>query len=239
LNAIARAINFTKIKLKALYAKAVEITRAAKITGCSATYVSQSTCDTECPFLNAGCFAESGPVSWHAPDKLREADAVEALTQEARLIDTLSGQRPLRLHVVGDATSNETAAMLARSSGEYSKRWNMPVFTYTHAWRHIDRESWGEISVLASCETVEDTHLAMQKGYAAAIVRPDPPLAARAMKHNGIRELPCVHETRDVPCISCGLCWDDKRLREKKIVIRFTAHGRRSKTVATTLRSMQ
>ena len=221
-------------------AKSIEITKAAKITDLSATYASQSTCDISCKFLDNGCYAEVGPVSWHKPDKPRQIPAIEVTENEAEHIRHLSGTRPLRLHVVGDAYNTECAEILEKACNEYSNRYDMPVFTFTHSWRHIPRESWGDISVLASCETMEEVLQARERGYATAIVRPNPPPAARAIKHaDGSKELPCVHETRDIPCIKCGLCMNDKQLIAERISIRFHAHGSRKTTVINTLRRVQ
>tara|TARA_R100000808_G_scaffold5835_1_gene17615 strand:+ start:2783 stop:3514 length:732 start_codon:yes stop_codon:yes gene_type:complete len=217
-------------------AKAIEITKAAKITNCSATYLSQVTCPKTCSFLNNGCYAESGPVSWQRPDKERVENPYTATSDECRHINNLSGTRPLRLHVVGDAYDSVCARSLAAASKAYSERHSMPVWTYTHNWREIPREEWGDISVLASCETPVDIQEAQERGYATAIVAPNPPTEAKATKlPDGSRLLACLHETLDIPCIKCGVCMNDKRLLEKRITIVFSAHGAQKKKVQLAL----
>jgi hypothetical protein len=221
-------------------AKAIEVTQAAKITDLSATYASQSTCDTSCKFLDNGCYAEVGPVSWQKPDKPRSIDPIEVTKNEAEHIRYLTGRRPLRLHVVGDAYNTKCAEILAEASQEHIDKHGMPVFTFTHSWRHVPRKAWGNISVLASCETMEDVLQARERGYATAIVRPDPPTQAKAIKYpDGSKELPCVSETRNVPCIQCGLCMNDRQLHKERISIRFYAHGSRKTTVINTLRRLE
>src|SRR5262249_56953925 len=112
----------------------------------------------------------------------------------------------------------------------YARRGNVPrsgkkVWTYTHAWRTVARESWGEsVSVLASVETVRDARAAMAAGYAAAVVvsafeRPT------AYQVDGTTVIPCPEQTRGITCRECGLCRDDERLRSAGLVIGFRAHG--------------
>lgn len=218
---------------------AIENTKAAKVTGCSVTYVSQVTCPDDCPFFRNGCYGESGPVGWNRPDKDMELVADDVINNEAEHIRALSGLRPLRLHIVGDCRTPEQAETLRDASADHTAKEGQPVFNFCHNWRNIPRESWGDISVLASCETTEDALAAMLQGYAAAVVRPEKPAEARAMKHNGIRELPCLHETLGKTCLECQFCMNDQHLLQQRIVIRFTAHGSQRKRVATTVRSLQ
>ncbi len=232
-----KALAMVKNPTRSPGSKAIEITRAAKIEGCSATYISQTTCSPRCAFLNNGCYGESGPVSWNRPDKAREIDPKEVADQEVRQIKQLSGMRPLRLHVIGDAADEDHARKLAEAAEIFSSKADMPVFTFTHNWREIPKEAWGDISVLASCETTKDGLLAEKLGYAVAIVRPDKP--GRPNLDKETRELPCVHETRGRSCLQCGLCMDAEHLFSQRIWIRFTAHGARKNVAANQLRRIQ
>jgi hypothetical protein len=45
-----------------------------KLGDCSATYASQHSCPTDCPFLGCGCYAEYGPLGWHT-ERLNQAPA--------------------------------------------------------------------------------------------------------------------------------------------------------------------
>jgi hypothetical protein len=125
-----------------------------------------------------------------------------------RAIDALTGDRLLRLHVVGDAKTDAAARELGAAARRYSARGNAQrrgkkVWTYTHAWRAVARESWGDaVSVLASVETVREAREAMAKGYAAAV-------AVAALEREGVypiggtRVLSCPHQTRGVTCRGC------------------------------------
>jgi hypothetical protein len=213
-------------------AVAVETTDNRKLGPVSATYASQASCPRSCPWFGAGCYAEAGHVA-HTTRRLNRSDVrspVAVARTEARAIDGLTGDRLLRLHVVGDCRTNAAARVLGDACRRYARRGNRPatgkkVWTYSHSWRTVARSSWGDaVSVLASVETVRDARAAMQAGYAAAVV-----VVAfereEAYPVDGVTVVPCPEQTRGVTCRECGLCRDDERLRSAGIVIGFQAHG--------------
>lgn len=158
-------------------ATAVPRSTNAKLGDVAATYAAQGSCPTDCPFFDGGgCYAESGQVGKFVTKPLNEAagraDAIAIARQEAEKIDALSvvPGRPLRLHVVGDCPSDEAARVVAASAERYVERGGGPAWGYTHAWRDVDRASWGRVSILASCETGRDVRLARARGYAPSIV---------------------------------------------------------------------
>lgn len=207
---------------KRVYAK--ELTEGRKLGPVSATYVSQASCPSACAFRGAGCYAEHGPLAMVTTKRLNNAthgETPEDLSrEEAAAIDGLTGTRPLRLHVVGDCATDEAAQIVAAASARYTTRGGGLVWTYTHAWRTVERVSWGDVSVLASCETDADVALARDRGYATA---------RTVLAHEGAKRaggvLPCPEQTRGVQCADCRLCLDDGRLREKAITISFALHG--------------
>jgi hypothetical protein len=211
----------------------------------SATYASQASCPRSCPWFGLGCYAESG-LTGHKTRRLNRSALRGALLiarEEGRAIDALTGDRLLRLHVVGDAKTDAAARELGAAACRYSARGNAPrcgkkVWTYTHAWRAVARESWGDaVSVLASVETVREAREAMAAGYAAAVV-----VAAfereGAYPIGGTKVLLCPYQTRGVTCRNCGLCRDHERLRSAGLVIAFAAHGARGAAVRQTLLSL-
>jgi hypothetical protein len=224
---------------------AVETSTNAKLGPVSATYASQASCPRSCPWMGQGCYAEHGLVGYQTRRLNRSAlrGALRIAEAEARAIDTLTGDRLLRLHVVGDARTDAAARELGAAADRYTRRGNAPrrgrkVWTYTHSWRDVARESWGEsVSVLASVETVRDAQEAMAAGYAAAVV-----VAAfereGAYRIDGVTVVPCPHQTRGVTCRDCGMCRDDQRLRSAGLVIAFQAHGSGGAAVRQTLLSL-
>ena len=218
---------------------AVECSANFKIGPVSATYVAQGSCPPSCSWLGAGCYAEKGLVN-HTTSRLNKvlATPLELAQQEAEAIGQLSGKRPLRLHVVGDCATPETASIIAEAVGRYEGRELRsegskapPVWSYTHGWRETDRLAWGKVSVLASVETPEDIALANSAGYAAAIVVPEFQSWKR-YSIGGHDVIPCPEQTSSkasrpgyaVQCTDCRLCWDDQALLKRGVSIAFAYH---------------
>lgn len=222
--------------------KAVEESANQKIGPVSATMASQASCSSECPFLGSGCYANGGNQGIHT-SRLNQSsviDPVKIAECEAAAIDTLTGARPLRLHVVGDVTTDETAKIIAEAARTYRRRGARvhepehgpaAVWTYTHSWRQISRRSFGLISALASCETTAQVRKARGKGYATSIVvdRFERPTA---YVKDGIKIVPCPQQTgKSQNCTTCRLCWNDWSLRETGVTIGFEAHGMQANIV--------
>lgn len=191
----------------------------------SVTYAPMTTCPSACPFLNAGCYAQSGPTMLHlsrinkASDGMTRIDIAKA---EADAILLLTGKRPLRLHVVGDCATDETAKIVSAACMEYASRHAQAVWIYTHAWRNVSVDSWNEVSVLASCETASDIVDAYNRGYAPAIT-------GTPVEVEEFRSIICLAQTKGISCARCRLCWDVERLRKNRSVVTFLPHGARKK----------
>ena len=207
-----------------------------KLGNMAVTYASQVSCPSDCAWRRNGCYAESGPVSWAVTTKLNRAkhNAYQTAQLEARGIDSLPGDKPLRVHVVGDCTTDRNAQTVSAAADRYTNRMGFGAYTYTHAWDRVERDSWGGMSVLASCETHDQVERAHARGYAAAIVVSEH-TSARAEDHAGYRYIPCPQQTKDVTCDQCGLCQKDKWLHAERAVITFAAHGAGAKKVRETL----
>jgi len=217
----------TRRARRAVYA--VESTANPKLGAVSATYVAQQSCPDSCAFLHSGCFAQNGFLGGNIVKPLNRGVAatmtrIEIAQQEAEMIDGLTGEHDLRLHVVGDSTTADGTRLLAAAARRYSSRHLRAVWTYTHAWRFLPRRLWGSISVLASCETPDDVRDARRRGYATALVvangRGD-----RLYESGSMKVLPCPEQTRGIPCAQCRLCQRDDYLRDAGITIAFTVHG--------------
>ena len=209
---------------------------ANKKTGIvSATYAPIQSCPKTCPFLNSGCY---GQVSFcgtylrklnKAAKILKKERPIDIARIEAMEIKKLKGVLPLRLHVVGDAKTPAAAEILSVAAKEYTSKKDQPVWTYTHAWREIPREKWGNISVLASCETLEECKLAMKRGYAASIVRLKP--FTGTMRYDGVKMTACKEIDKGISCNKCKLCFNDKELLKEGKVIAFFPHGSGAQSV--------
>lgn len=214
-----------------MLARAKEITTNPKLGPVSATFVNQVSCPTECPWYEDGkwgspCYANNG-FQGLMTKKLNQTkgDYLQAALDEAEIIGQLSGERPLRLHVVGDCKDQVAAEVVAGAANAYRAKHGQPVWTYTRAWAKVPRPVWGDVSVLASCETAGQVRRANEDGYAAAIVV-GAFAKTTAYKKDGIKIVPCPEETGRVnSCSECKLCWKDDLLRRAGITIGFEAHG--------------
>lgn len=215
-------------------------TENKKLKGCACTYVSQVTCPDDCPLLDNGCYAETGPIAWSTTNKLANTplDSNQIIYLEAKLIKEYSNlpeahSRPLRLHVVGDFNKAIKALdSLVAAAHAWILKTVAPVFTYTHCWRDIPRGKFGKISILASCEKPGQILEAHALGYAVALIVPSFPAGPKAWElGNGFKAIPCPEQTLGIGCRDCGLCFKDRWLWQARRVIAFKAHGIRKDKV--------
>lgn len=206
------------------------------------TYVSiAATCPTTCPFRSGGCYAIAGSahLNGHALDRaakgwpadevsMAEARAIDALWREGVPQDGAAGGRDLRLHVAGEVSSARGAQAIGEAVDRYVARGGGRAWTFTHRWREITRARWGrKLSVLASCETVADVELALERGYVPAVTVDRYPNGPRAFVFGAVRAVPCPAEVSGgkTTCSKCRLCLDDGALRRKGLAIAFAVHG--------------
>jgi len=220
-----------------MLARAIGVSSNRKLGPVAATFVSQVSCPQECPWYDDGklgspCYANNGFQGFlSARLNQGKGDHIDAAREEAELIRGLSGERTLRLHVVGDCKDQRAAEVVSKAAEEYHARHGSLVWTYTRAWGNIPRESWGGVSVLASCETPAQVRRAARMGYATAIVVSEF-VQKKAYQKGGVKIVPCPQETGLVPtCADCKLCWRDDVLRRAGITIGFEAHSGGAKKV--------
>lgn len=218
-------------------AMAVTRSQNEKLGACATTHAAQQSCPSDCVFKDGGgCYAENGRMAMGVTNPLNraaaqtEASALDVAQAEADAIDAMQvlPGRPMRLHTVGDCATDEAARIVSAAAARYVARGGGPVWTYTHGWRTVRRESWGTVSVLASCETPADCLLAASRGYAPSIVVEE--FEGRRLR-DGV--LPCpAQTTAGVKCSSCRLCMDDQALLERGYAIGFAVHGTMSSVKA-------
>ncbi len=236
-------------------AVAVETTENRKTGRVSATYVSQSSCPGNCPLFHAGCYAEHGLpfMTTRRVNASPVSDPAEIARQEAAEIDKLTGLNLLRLHVVGDATTDQAASIIAEAAERYTARHGRPVWTYTHAWRDVDRDSFGPINVSASCESADDISAAKARGYSTVVIydigdrdkwhsaTADRPFVMQDSHGQEHKIVPCPEQFgRAINCASCkGLCTDTANMRKHDLTVGFVTHGVRRGTVGRMLQSKE
>jgi len=222
------------MKMMQKIATAVELSANAKLGGISTTYAGIQSCPTACPFKTTGaCYALSGPVGiqWRKTwsDQVTQKETAWA---ESKAIRSLTGEHDLRIHTAGDCSTDEAARIVADAAEVHMSKHGKAAFTYTHAWRTVARESWGKVSVIASCETVEEIQQARARGYATAMVVQSYDKDTTYVKE-GAKIVPCPEITgRAESCKKCRLCMQDDKLKAADVTIAFAAHGPTKKMAA-------
>lgn len=205
---------------------AVENSENIKLGLVSATYVSQHTCPTTCPLRNAGCYAQKGNTGIHTArlNRSKNKSPLTIAKEEALAINSLTGKKHLRLHVVGDCKDIASAKILAESADNYMSKHGKIVWAYTHTKR-IPKDSWGKISVLRSVHTVRQAETAHKQGYASALVVDAFKDTKKYSIGRGLNGIPCPQQTgKAKDCVSCGLCMKSDKLHKNNIVILFKKH---------------
>lgn len=201
-----------------------------------ATYVSiKASCPKDCPLMGEGCYAELGYVgitSHRLDDEAKGFSPLQAARAEAKVIDesykggAVPTGRDLRIHVAGDSRTLMGTRLINKAVGRWKARGGGSVWTYTHAWKHVPREEWSNVSILASVNHVNEVEAARAQGYAPAIVVPEHP-SEKAFQLDGCdtKFIPCPAQTRGVGCTDCRLCFNADRLHEGNFGIAFAVHG--------------
>jgi hypothetical protein len=232
-------------------ATVVENSKNDKTGLMSATYTPYQTCPEACPmkpklspggeFESTPCYASCDFVGITMHRLTRSAigaDLIQIAKQECDGIDSLSGKQILRLKVGGDTPNTRYAKSLAKSCKGYRAKHGQPTYGYSHNWRSIPRAAFGGISMLASCDAIEDIPLAKSKGYATATIVSEFPQGAKLFVIDGHKLVPCPNQVnKAVQCVDCKLCCDDSKLRARDLTIAFVAHGRKADELAETQRT--
>jgi hypothetical protein len=217
----------------------------SKASDVSATYVPQQSCHSDCPLKNNGCYAEEGNVGIHthringlakAAKRSLASLRLRLAKEEAKGIRALEGHRRLRVHVVGDCATADSARTVGRAMVAHQKKQGKEAWTYTHSWRRLSRSAWAGANVIASCESPEDVAKAQAKGYATALVVP-PHQTNKVHMYRGVKVVPCPaqfnkqgtvlrpEQERAVVCTECNLCPRPDNLLARGLTVGFAPDG--------------
>lgn len=213
--------------------------------GVSATWAPQSTCPTSCPLLGAGCYAETGRSGFQTRrlNRVAKGKGRQSLAEEeARKIGELTGLRKLRVHVVGDCATPESASIIGRAMRAHERKHGKAAWTYTHAWKTVPKAAWKGAKVLASCHSITDVKEARKKGFGTALVVPPHP-TNKVYELGGEKIIPCPaqflrNKVRTVTCEDCTLCQRPEFLRREKLTIGFEADRGTAKKMLTVLQEV-
>lgn len=223
----------------AIGARYVSDSGNTKITGSKkidATYVSiEASCPTSCPLKGESCYAQQSFTGMHGRKLDQEAiefSPLQAAQQEAKAINNSYGGRKiplgrdLRLHVAGDSRTVKGTRLINKAVGNWKARGGGDCWSYTHAWKHVPRKDWSNVSILASVNSIDDVKLARQQGYAPALVVAEHTSnKAYLLEGSSTKWIPCPNQTTGVACSDCRLCFNADRLFQGHYGIAFAAHG--------------
>jgi hypothetical protein len=212
---------------------AVTLSSNSKIGLMAATYASQVTCPKTCPLRGRGCYTERGAVNIHLMRLNKAATNVHANALTVARAEVLAIQNmaiipnlPLRGHVVGDCPTAKCAEIVGDAYRSYMQRGGGRAYSYTHAYLTVPRKAWGpDISILASCESLDQVKAARRMGYHAAVLLVKEKLV-KATTIQGIKILPCSHALRGTFCSECKLCLREDFLAKSGAVVAFEATNR-------------
>lgn len=217
----------------------VEDSKNTKLLGSKkvdSTYTAiKNTCPSTCSLKDEGCYAQTsfvGMVNHRMERRAKGESPLEVARSEAKAIDEsynggqVPDKRDLRIHVAGDSRTIKGTRSIAAAVTRWKQRGGGDVWSYTHAWRHVQRAEWRNVSTLASIDKVEDASYAKQQGYAPALVVPTH-LSDKAYTLPGsdVKWIPCPNQTRGVGCTDCRLCFNADRLHQGNFGITFAVHG--------------
>ena len=216
----------------------------AKTGAMPVTTTEESSCPSTCPHLQSGgCYAKSGPVSWHWK-KVSNGLRGGTWDELTSYVSNLKAGQLWRHNQAGDwgYTKHQGREYirldLLKSLVDANKSSGAKGYTYTHHELHthnleaIKYANTNGFTVNASCESMQQADDAIAQGIpAVCVVDNSQPVPARTPAGTRVLVCPAQDETRDVDCKSCGICQQSNR----KCVVAFLAHGNQSKKVNANL----
>lgn len=201
-----------------------------------ATYASiKHTCPSTCPLKDEGCYAQTSFTGVHNlrnERRARGSKPIDVARAEAKAIDESYNGGPvptfraMRLHVAGDSRTVKGTRIINKAIGRWKYRGGGDVWSYTHAWKHVARKEWSNVSILASIQNVSEVDAVRAQGYAPSIVVPEHPTdKAYKLAGSDTTFIPCPNQTRGIGCSDCKLCMKADWLYETNRGIAFSVHG--------------
>ena len=202
------------------------------------TTTEESSCPSTCPHLQSGgCYAKSGPVSWHWK-KVSNGLRGGSWSDLTDFVSKLDKGQLWRHNQAGDwgytrSQGREYIRLdLLKSLVDANKASGAKGYTYTHHELHthnveaIKYANKNGFTVNASCESLAQADHARSLGIPAVCVV-DNSVSTPTHSPAGTRVVVCPAQTRDTNCKDCGLCQQQGR----SCIVAFLAHGSRAKKV--------
>ena len=216
---------------------------------CSIT--EERSCSPTCPFLNSGCYAKTGPVSWHW--KKVSNGTQSNLTDWSGLcsfVENLEDGQLMRINVAGDLCHNNGDIDRSALKQLVKSNKNKKAWTYTHhkmsrnnfeAVKHandngftinVSTESLIKadrvIDLQLPAVTVISSNNDAVKPFKGSDNRTYYKVTKQLRTPKGRRVVVCPAQTTEsgVTCKTCKLC-----TRQRDFAVAFVAHGNQVKKV--------
>ena len=211
----------------------------SKVGKIPVTTSEESSCPTTCPFYGGGCYAKTGPQSWHWR-KVSEGKRGGSWDDLAKFVSELNAGQLWRHNVSGDLPYNTTPdgqelinlAML-KQLVDANKASGAKGYTYshhklnTHNKEAIKYANKNGFTVNASCESLTQCDDAIREGLPAVCVV-DSNKDAPTHTPDGHKVTVCPAQLHEhVQCANCKLCSYSNRSQ----VVAFLAHGNNERKV--------
>ena len=209
------------------------------------TTTEESSCPSTCPHLQSGgCYAKSGPVSWHWK-KVSNGLRGGSWSDLTDFVSKLERGQLWRHNQAGDlgyvrSQGREYIRLdLLKSLVDANKSSGAKGYTYTHHQLHthnseaVKYANANGFTVNSSCESMQQADAAIAQGIPAVVVV-DNSKDVATHTPDGHRVVVCPAQTRDTNCVDCGLCAQANRT----CVVAFLAHGNRAKKLNQTLEAI-
>ena len=197
----------------------------------------ESSCPTTCPFYGGGCYAKTGPQSWHWK-KVSQGLRGGSWDDLAKFVSELNAGQLWRHNVSGDLPYNTAPdgqelinlAML-KQLVDANKASGAKGYTYSHhklnthnleALKYANKNGF---TINASCESLAQADDAINRGLpAVCVVNSDKDTPTHTPAGRKVTICPAqLHE--NVQWANCKLCSYSNRSQ----VVAFLSHGNRSR----------
>lgn len=193
-----------------------------------------ATCPPSCPFFDAGCYAKTGPVSWHW-NKVSSGLRGDTFNEFLNKIKALPKGQLWRHNQAGDLPGADEKLDRKACEELTAANKNKRGFTYTHydPTKHnngatIKAMNKAGFTVNLSGNDLEHA-IELSKLNVGPVVSVADSDTKGAFKKGGKQfvQCPATTENNDISCATCQLC----EVKTRKSIVYFPAHGTQKKTV--------
>ena len=205
-----------------------------KIGNIPCSITEESSCSPTCPFINSGCYAKTGPVSWHWK-KISNGTQSNLTNWDGlcSFVENLKDGQLMRINVAGDLIHKDGVINQDALKQLVKANKNKRAWTYTHHkmnrqnFEAIEQANKNGFTINVSTESLVKADRVIDLGLPAVTVvnsKDKPP--TKTPKGRKVVVCPAQLSNKKVTCKTCKLC-----SKQRSYVIAFIAHGSQAKKV--------